>query len=114
MKTGVLPIKSLFLDDLNVPRMKIKQSCNGLLLCCTTFLVNPSDQALKACHCEDYFFEHFMDYCSSDAGYIYFICNPTTGQFKRISLPILNFYNNKPNLCIVFDPLKSPCYLVIR
>ncbi|KAJ6876934.1 hypothetical protein NC651_029834 [Populus alba x Populus x berolinensis] len=37
MKTGVLTIKSLFLDDVNVPRMKIKQSCNGLLLCSTTF-----------------------------------------------------------------------------
>lgn len=80
-----------FLDHLNIPGFCIDQSCNGLLLCSST--------------CLD----------STDLGYWFFICNPTTNHFKRISHPVHKFdkFPHPPVLCLAFDPLKSFNYKVV-
>ena len=46
-------------DYLNVSEAKISQSYNGLLLCCS----------------QDYY------------GFLHYLCNPTTGQMKRLDIP---------------------------
>ncbi|CAK7341643.1 unnamed protein product [Dovyalis caffra] len=77
-----------FLDYLNVPRVKIEQSCNGLFICSSTYLVNPKNKEWER-YITDTSFDYFADYCTSvvdddDSGY-----------------------------SLVFDPLKSPFYKVI-
>ncbi|KAJ6397636.1 hypothetical protein OIU77_018616 [Salix suchowensis] len=91
LKNEPMPITMPFLDYLNIPGFCIDQSCNGLLLCSST--------------CLD----------STDLGYWFFICNPTTNHFKRISHPVHKFdkFHLPPVLCLAFDPLKSFNYKVV-
>lgn len=91
LKNEPMPITTPFLDHLNIPGFCIDQSCNGLLLCSST--------------CID----------STDLGYWFFICNPTTNHFKRISHPVHKFdkFHHPPVLCLAFDPLKSFNYKVV-
>jgi len=91
LKNELMPITMPFWDHLNIPGFCIDQSCNGLLLCSST--------------CID----------STDLGYWFFICNPTTNHFKRISHPVHKFdeFHHPPVLCLAFDPLKSFNYKVV-
>ncbi|XVE90265.1 hypothetical protein DITRI_Ditri20bG0065000 [Diplodiscus trichospermus] len=45
----------------------------------------------------------------------YFICNPTTKNFRRIYCPRNSYYNSlsKFSVSLAFDPLKSPDYKII-
>ncbi|XP_022743820.1 F-box protein At5g07610-like [Durio zibethinus] len=58
------------------------------------------------------------DYCNSvvndkDCGHRYFICNPTTRQFKRFSFPCREFEERLISVNLAFDPLLSPYYKII-
>ncbi|KAE8670914.1 hypothetical protein F3Y22_tig00112044pilonHSYRG00106 [Hibiscus syriacus] len=81
------PFRSLtFVNDAS--GIKILQSCNGLLLCCS-FRANPLETT----------------------NYIY---NPTTKHYTVLPCPTHGFYrNNAFGVCLAFDPSKSPHYKVI-
>jgi len=86
-------------DYLNVSpnyRLKIKNSCNGLILCMSIFYGCGFDDA------------------GSELKGI--ICNPTTKQFKTLSFPVPKFGNSKTYSSfygLAFDPLKSHHYKII-
>ncbi|KAJ4839002.1 hypothetical protein Tsubulata_021459 [Turnera subulata] len=104
-----------FLDYLNMPRVKILQCCNGLLLCSSSYLLhhpgeNSSDENVLI---------SYMDYSASvtntdGRGFRFFICNPTTRQFKKLSLPARAISDGMwTKLNLAFDPSNSPHYKVI-
>ncbi|CAK7339007.1 unnamed protein product [Dovyalis caffra] len=112
----VVPLKDAtrvpFLDYLNVPRIKIERSCNGLLLCSSSYAINGDDLPANPV-------DHSSDVINGDdLGPRYFICNPTTRQFKRLVFPshivipelLLPHYRW---LFLAFDPMKSPYYKII-
>ncbi|KAK4489386.1 hypothetical protein RD792_005195 [Penstemon davidsonii] len=74
--------------------IQILQSCNGLLLCC-------SGKGIR------------------DGKYDYFICNPTTRQFKTIPDPIYKSFVMRKGIesvysvNLAFDPRTSPHYKVV-
>ncbi|XP_065871766.1 F-box protein At5g07610 [Euphorbia lathyris] len=78
------PLKTLTCVDYP-PEMKIIQSCNGLLLCCSI----PSSKSATN----------------------YYVCNPTTKQHSVI--PPLTPVGEISGPFLAFDPLKSPDYKVI-
>ncbi|KAJ9172429.1 hypothetical protein P3X46_015670 [Hevea brasiliensis] len=113
----------LSFDYLNFPHVHIHQSSNGLLLLCSSFLVSPTEKFLPDYHSGVY-------RCSSvvtddDRGFVYFLCNPTTRQFKRISFPsplkqklripypLLYYQHHVMCICVAFDPKRSPYYKII-
>ncbi|KAK4282062.1 hypothetical protein QN277_013482 [Acacia crassicarpa] len=79
-----------YFDYLNVPRVTILQSCNGLLLCSSGFLVTDDDR-----------------------GFRYFVCNPTTKQFTVVNLPDREVRDRLITLNLAFEPSRSPHYRVI-
>ncbi|KAI9078307.1 hypothetical protein K1719_039683 [Acacia pycnantha] len=79
-----------YFDYLNVPRVTILQSCNGLLLCSSGFLV-----------------------IDDDRGFRYFVCNPTTKQFTVVNLPDREVRDRWITLNLAFEPSRSPHYRVI-
>ncbi|XP_050211832.1 putative F-box protein At3g16210 [Mercurialis annua] len=89
---------------------KIVQSCNGLLLCQSSFLSNP--------HTDDFTFDGHLR-CVA-----YIVCNPTTGQLRRIVCPSSLSPPSSPNpnlkysdalfsVCLGFNPRISNHYKVI-
>ncbi|KAK9286749.1 hypothetical protein L1049_015153 [Liquidambar formosana] len=62
----------------------ILQSCNGLLLCSST-----------------YFWK------------TYYVCNPTTRRFSTICLPSSEFWASLVSVSLAFDPLESPHYKLV-
>ncbi|KAJ6433981.1 hypothetical protein OIU84_017653 [Salix udensis] len=86
-------------DYLNVSPnfwLKIKNSCNGLILCMSIFYGGGFDDA------------------GSELKGI--ICNPTTKQFKTLSFPVPKFRDSKTYSSfygLAFDPLKSQHYKII-
>ncbi|CAK7339006.1 unnamed protein product [Dovyalis caffra] len=125
----VVPLKDAtrvpFLDYLNVPRIKIERSCNGLLLCSSAYFLKPSgrlnDESVvdgapippaSLVDCSSYVIN------GDHLGHRYFISNPTTRQFKKLAFPsyivipklLLPHY---PWLFLAFDPMKSPYYKII-
>ncbi|EEF39349.1 hypothetical protein RCOM_1104900 [Ricinus communis] len=108
--SGAFVVKDYF----NVRRAKILQSCNGLLLCRSSFLVHFGVNRHP----------YFEDFDINDRGYFYFIYNPTTRQFKKLSLPTsvnekLRISGNELagtgllSVCLVFDPVISSHYRII-
>ncbi|KAI3860358.1 hypothetical protein MKW92_052652 [Papaver armeniacum] len=81
------------LGFLKEPHIRIKQSCNGLLCCCS----HKGDVASRKC--------------------TYYICNPSTKQYRKI---VCGFeratekgYTMLLNVSLAYEPLKSPHYKVI-
>ncbi|KAF7819217.1 F-box protein [Senna tora] len=106
-----------YLDYLKVPRVTILQSCNGLLLCSSGFLM-PLHDRLSIPWISYFAFPPAADYCASvltedDCGFRYFVCNPTTKQFNVVTLPNREFRDHLVTLSLAFDPSKSPHYKVI-
>ncbi|KAI4300998.1 hypothetical protein L6164_034317 [Bauhinia variegata] len=88
-------------QQLNVDRVSILQSCNGLMLCSyptfrlpihpdTIFQVPPNFFAFR-----------------------YFVCNPCTQQFLHINLPIHVMECSVSKICLAFDPLMSPYFKLV-
>lgn len=113
----------LSLDFLNFPRISILQSCNGLLLLSSSFLVSPSEMFLpdygRSVH------RSSSVVTEDDRGIAYLLCNPTTRQFKKLSFPsplkekmripypLLNYQHRVVFVCFAFDPKRSPYYKII-
>ncbi|XP_021891448.1 F-box protein At5g07610-like, partial [Carica papaya] len=76
------------LDFVNYPPgLRILQSCNGLLLCSSLFIVGST--------CD------------------YYVCNPTTGRFSMLP-PLLTAESDTVlGANLAFDPRKSPHYAVV-
>lgn len=77
-----LSINASFFDFLGVPGLKVQDSCNGLLI------------------------------CSSSTSDGFFVCNPTTQEFRNLSFPHEDWVFDM-NLNLAFDPMKSHHYEVI-
>ncbi|KAK9265435.1 hypothetical protein L1049_012379 [Liquidambar formosana] len=73
-------------------RVKILQSCNGLLLCSST---------------------SFTSSTAKNRGFQYNICNPTTKQFTTLRFPTPEFKTSLIAVNLAFDLLKSPHYKLI-
>lgn len=71
-------------------KIKIKQSCNGLLLCSLTSQL--SDSEVK------------IDYC---------VCNPSTRTYTLLPQPCLNSQQKIIIYGLAYDPSESPHYRVI-
>ncbi|KAL9341951.1 hypothetical protein Peur_065276 [Populus x canadensis] len=87
-----------FFDYFNVSEVTIIHSCNGLLLCCCKLMLDKPKFVKTTQMKNDGRYE-----------FRYFVCNPTTKEFKILSPP-------KPaylSLSLAFDPLISPYYKVV-
>ncbi|CAK7339005.1 unnamed protein product [Dovyalis caffra] len=130
----VVPLKDAtkvpFLDYLNVPRIKIERSCNGLLLCSSASFLKTGERLKNELGVEGVPVPpaNLVDHSSyvingDDLGRRYFICNPTTREFKRLPFPsyilipelLLPHYPwlFYPWIFLAFDPMKSPYYKII-
>ncbi|XP_002518070.2 F-box protein At5g07610 [Ricinus communis] len=88
--------------------VRIKQSCSGLLLCSST---TPSLPTIVGD--ETYIFLD-DDYNDNTVATSYFICNPTTNQFKIVNFPVPFCYRyNVAAVILAFDPLKSRHYKLL-
>lgn len=116
-----------YLSYLGAPRIKILQSCNGLLLCSSAYQKKDPNYELK-------YFDDFMqteddvllpdswhviptisNSCSQTrihySGFRFYVCNPTTRQFKTLSFPFFQYQILALNLA--FDPLHSPYFKIV-
>ncbi|XVF54919.1 hypothetical protein PTKIN_Ptkin05aG0219300 [Pterospermum kingtungense] len=81
------PLRSFtFVDD--PAGVKILQSCNGLLLCCSNTLIGEQNRN-------------------------YYIYNPTTDQYTTLPMPGYRIPNTIFGVFLAFDPSKSPHYKVV-
>ncbi|KAF7819219.1 F-box protein [Senna tora] len=111
------------LDYLNAHRVSIIQSCNGLLLCSSGFLMPHYEQlwqmfSVGGKQMPMPFPMPGVDFSYSmvsenDRGFRYFVCNPTTTQFAIVTFPNNQFKNSIVALNLAFDPLRSPHYKII-
>ncbi|XP_054797143.1 F-box protein At5g07610-like [Prosopis cineraria] len=115
--SGSPVVRVPYFGYLNVPRVTILQSCNGLLLCSSGFLM-PLEERMSVPWASYFPFPTSADYCASvvtddDCGFRYFICNPTTKQFTVVTLPNREIRDHLVTLNLAFDPSRSPHYKVI-
>ncbi|EEF41742.1 F-box protein At5g07610 [Ricinus communis] len=84
-----------FFEFFKGSQLQILQSCNGLLLCRSSML---KDHNLIG-------------------GFVYFVCNPTTKQSKRICYPVSLEQKFKTrylmSVSLAFDPKMSPHYKIV-
>ncbi|KAM1724405.1 hypothetical protein ACFX11_022850 [Malus domestica] len=102
-----------YLSYLGVPRIKILQSCNGLLLCSSAYLTDDPDFKNTAF---DFGIPH--DFITSvskdDCGIRIFVCNPITMQFKTINLPSDEVGCAEiEGVNMAFDPTHSPHFKIV-
>ncbi|XP_061991811.1 F-box protein At5g07610-like [Rosa rugosa] len=116
-----------YLSYLGAPRIKILQSCNGLLLCSSAYLKNDPNYELK--YSDDFtqteddvllpdiwhVIPTISNSCSQTrihySGFRFYVCNPTTRQFKTLSFPFFQYHILAINLA--FDPLHSPYFKIV-
>ncbi|XP_050373072.1 F-box protein At5g07610-like [Argentina anserina] len=116
-----------YLSYLGAPRIKILQSCNGLLLCSSAYQKNDPNYELKyfddLSQTEDdvllpdiwHVIPTISNACSQTrihySGFRFYVCNPTTKQFKTLSFPFFQYHILALN--IAFDPLHSPYFKIL-